>query len=274
MTTEAVPGSPPEGTAAPEGVEVPAGESPAPETQETDADRNWRQVREQIGKLQESEAKLQKERDSERFEREKLRRQLDELQKQAVQKVYDDPGKTLDDFFGDTEKFTEYVTRQAEQKAEQAGRAAAEKLEFDRLSAQYDKKLTEYAKENPGYQEAEGRVASLGLHREVVKLLYKMEDGPAVVEYLGNNITDAFSLRDASLADAGMLLERLGSRIKSEREKAAAAKKEPPPPPAPKLDGGTGSGGSVKPDSPDSDSLSDAEWARRRNAQEAARRRR
>lgn len=274
MTTEAVPGSPPEGTAAPESVEVPAGESPAtPETTETDADRNWRQVREQIGKLQESEAKLQKERDAAAFERERLARELETLRTQRPQTTDEPEGKTLEDFGYDGEKYAAYLRKQAEQNASRAARQAAEQERSARNWSQFQERATAYAKDNPGYTDAFSRLQGF-FPPSIADGLVASEEGPALVEYLGNNVNEAISLRNADPFTAGVLIGQLQSRIKSEREKAAAAKKEPPPPPAPKLDGGTGSGASVKPDSPDSDSLSDAEWARRRNAQEAARRRR
>lgn len=271
MTDEAVPGSPPEGEVLPDGNAAPAGESPAkPETTETDADRNWRQVREQIGKLEQSEAALKKERDAERFEREKLTRQLAELQ---TQKPTSEPaGKTLEDFGYDAEKYSTYLRQQAEQAASKVARETAEQERSTRNWTKFEERAAAYAKDSPGYTEAFQRLQGF-FPPAIADGLVANEEAPALIEFLGNNITEAISLRNADPFTAGVLIGQLQSRIKGEREKAAAAKKDPPPPPAPKLDGGTGSGAGAKPDTADSDGLSDAEWLRRRNAQVRARNR-
>jgi hypothetical protein len=275
MTDEAVPGSQPEGEALPEGNEAPAGESPAkPEASETDADRNWRQVREQIGKLEQSEAALKRERDAERFEREKLSRELELLRtRNAPEGEPSGDEKTLDDFFGDVGAFTAYLKQEIRRESSNAGKAAAEQEKSARNWTQFQERAAAYAKESPGYNEAFQRLQGFFPPR-TADAIVAVEEAPALIEFLGNNVTEAISLRNADPFTAGMLIGQLQARIKAERSKAAAAKKDPPPPPAPKLEGGPGSGSSVKPDSIDSDSLSDAEWARRRNAQEAARRRR
>lgn len=270
MTDEAVPGSLPEGEVLPEGT-PPAGETPAkPEVTETDADRNWRQVREQIGQLQATEAALKKERDAERFEREKLNRQLEELRRQP--QSAEPAGKTLEDFGHDVEKFTAYLREQIQREASEAGQSTANQERAQRNWAQYEERAAAYAKESPGYTEAFKRLQGF-FPDHVANGLVAVEEGPALVEFLGNNISEAISLRNADPFTAGMLIGQYQSRIKGEREKAAAAKKDPPPPPAPKLGGGPGSGAGVKPDTSDSDGLSDAEWLRRRNAQVRARNR-
>ncbi len=275
MTDQAVPGSQPEGEALPEGSEAPAGESPAkPETTETDADRNWRQVREQIGTLQEGNTKLQRELEAARFEREKLSRELEQTRTRNAPEIEPSDGERLklEDFGYDVDKFTAAVEKQAQQKASQAGRNVADEERVFRIRAQFDERAAAYAKENPGFVEAKERLAGFFPLRTADALI-SVEEAPALVEFLGNNLTEAISLRNADPFTAGMLIGQLQARIKAEREKAAAAKKDPPPPPAPKLEGGTGSGAGAKPDTSDSDSLSDAEWLRRRNAQVRARNR-
>ncbi len=264
MDTEAVPGSQPEGEVLPEDTK-PAGETPATETPpETDADRNWRQVREQIGSLEAREAALKKERDAERFEREKLNRELEQLRNQRPQTTDEAPGKTLEDFGYDAGKYAEYVEKQAQQKALKAAREAAEQERSQRTWSQFQERATAYAKDNPGYTEAFQRLQGF-FPPSIADGLIAAEEAPALVEYLGNNVAEAISLRNADPFTAGVLIGTLQSRIKGEREKAKAAKKEPPPAPAPKLDGAPGTGATIRSDSPDSDKLTADEWARRRN---------
>ncbi len=184
----------------------------------------------------------QRERDAERFEREKLNRELEQLRNAQRQPANDAAGKTLADFGHDEEAFAEYVTKQAEQRAAKVAQESAEKERASRNWAQFQERAAAYAKDNPGYTEAFQRLQGF-FPDHVANGLVAVEEGPALVEFLGSNLTEAISLRSADPFTAGMLIGQLQSRIKGEREKAAAAaKKDPPPAPAPKLEGAAKSG--------------------------------
>jgi hypothetical protein len=98
-------------------------------------------------------------------------------------------------------------------------------------------------------------------------MVIRMDDGPQVAYYLGKNHEIAESISELPKDLAAMELGRLAARLDFERKKAAEKPVSKAPPPAPTIEGSGDPGLTVDPASPDSDKLSDAEWAKRRARQ-------
>jgi hypothetical protein len=95
------------------------------------------------------------------------------------------------------------------------------------------------------------------------------EQGPELAYYLAKNPAFEAALRQMPESSVAYELGSLAYRLKTEREAVAkaAAKVSQAPPPVQKIDGSGEAGARVDPSSPDSDSLSDDEWKRRRERQ-------
>jgi hypothetical protein len=185
--------------------------------------------------------------------------------------------KTLADFDFDEAKYQQYlierVERHAETAVERRLREQGEAESARRRQSQFQQRSQAFAKENPDYGAAVERVG-VAISQDVAQEILDSEEGPAITLYLDNNPDVMARLNGLSAREVAREIVRLEVKVQGEREKAKAARSSAgtPPPPTPKIEGaGDGAGQSVKPDSPDSDQLSDAEWARRRNAQLKAR---
>lgn len=104
-------------------------------------------------------------------------------------------------------------------------------------------------------------------------MLQEAEEGPELAYFLGKNHDIAKRISKLSFGAAGVELGKLSAKLASEKAEASKPSVSKTPPPTPKVEGVSESTGSVRVDSPESDSLSDADWTKRRNAQELARRR-
>lgn len=254
------------GEVLPEATATPAEPASAPKP-ESDADKNWRALREQTDYWRDRAYQLEREREA--ANRQPERRET----------VPENP-KTLADFDYDEARYTAYSGEQAAQLAELRGREAArQELARERAEqaqrtarAAFNERQASFAKDTPDYHE----VISNPRFTQSEALLGELmasEEGPALAYHLAKNLNEANRFNSMSPVEVARAVTRLESKMIAEREKAKEARNQitSQPTPAPKLEGGEGSGATVKPDSSDSDSLSDAEWARRRNAQVRAR---
>jgi hypothetical protein len=183
--------------------------------------------------------------------------------------------KSLKDFNYDEKAYQDHLYTETRKHAEKAAKEAGErwKAEQEAVSrrAKFDERVAQFAKSVDDYSEVV--TDSTPVSEGMADYLLDSDEAGAVMYYLGNNPDEARKLYHLSPAKAGAALAKLEDRLISERKKAAEKPVSKAPPPAPQVEGGTGAPGAVKVDTPDSDALSDAEWTRRRNAQEAARRR-
>lgn len=187
----------------------------------------------------------------------------------------DETAKTLADFAYDEGKYAQYLVSQAEARA---AKTAQQQIEQQRTREQqqqaqqaFEARAEAFAEEVEDYDEVVGN-PSLPITPAMADAIRGSEEGPAVAYYLGKNPGIASSLAMLPPIHAAVEIGFIAGKLRAER--AAVQKKtvtKAPEPPG-KLDG-TNSGASVKIDAPESDTLSDAEWARRRNAQIKARRR-
>lgn len=184
--------------------------------------------------------------------------------------------KTLADFDFDEVQYQQYllsrVDRTVETAVERRLREQREAEAAQRRQSQFQERSRAFAQENPDFEAAVARVG-VAVTPDVAQEILESEEGPALTVYLDKNPQVLARLNGMSAREVAREIVRLEVKVQTERERAKAARSQgTPPPPPPKVEGaGDGSGASVKPDTAESDQLSDAEWARRRNAQLKAR---
>lgn len=236
-----------------------------PPANDDSQDRNWRQLRGDRDYWRDRATQLE---------------QQHRAPRQPEQGTEQPPArKTLADFEFDDGKYSDYLREEARREAREATRAelsqAEERRAAQRRESQFAERQTAFAKDTADYHQVVSNPAFVQSEAVLAEIM-ESEQGPALAYYLASNIAEANRLNAMSPIDVARAVARLEAKLVGEREKAKAAKNQIPvgqqPAPTPKLDGSSeGSGASVKPDTAESDALSDAEWARRRNAQIKAR---
>ncbi len=211
-------------------------------------------------------------------ERDYLRQQL-QLRDQQQPKQAEKP-KTLADFEYDETKFHSYMVEQAREAAKEAAREANNERRTQESNAARARKFQEreiaFEKETKDYREVAHYAP---ISNEVAEIIQDLEAGPELAYFLGKHRDIALTISDLPPHIAAVELGRIDARLAQERKAKAEAFEKAKlekavsnaPAPTPKLDG-AGDPGSVRPDEADSDKLSDAEWARRRNKQLARQR--
>lgn len=267
MTDAVTPASQPEAVAAPQGeAAAAAAVQPRQEPQanvDNDQDRNWRALRSDRDYWRDRAAQL-----------ERVEPQPRQEQRQAPEQP--EAPKTLADFEFDEVKYQTHLFEQAEKRAvaaaEQRLREQSEREKAERRKTTFNQREQEFAKDKPDYVQ-KTRDPRVPISPAVADVLAESDDGPALAYYLANNIDVAAQISQLPPLQAAREIGRIEAKLIAEREKAKAATSTVAnqPAPAPKLEGGEGSGATVKPDTPESDELSDKEWTRRRNAQIRAR---
>jgi hypothetical protein len=178
-------------------------------------------------------------------------------------------GKKLADFGYDEEKYQDYLFQQAETRAAKAAESVLQKRQAEDARVHtitaHKARETKFAKDVPDYFEVAHHAPVTQSMAEIVMESDKSAD---LAYYLGKN--PEIAARIAQLPERTQARE-LG-RIEAGLTKPVAPVVSQAPAPAPRL-GGSDSGTGAKPDTPDSDKLSDAEWTKRRNQQLAARKR-
>jgi hypothetical protein len=203
-----------------------------------------------------------------------------QLEQERLKAAAPEKPKTLADFNYDEVAFQGYVVEQARKAAREAASEAdsqrQREIAAERRNRKFQERAVAFEKDNPDYRDVAHYAP---ISDELAEVIQDMESGPEIAYYLGKNRDVALSLSDLPPHIAAIELGRIDARLTAERqakqaalEKAKAEKAvSGAPPPTPKLEG-AGNAGTVKADDPDSDNLSDAEWARRRNKQVAKQR--
>lgn len=183
--------------------------------------------------------------------------------------------KTLADFNFDEVQHHAYTVQQAAKAATEAAKrelkAEQERETKQKRIAEYVKRAGEFSKDKPDFRDVAEHAP---ISDSIADTLIGLESGPELAYYLGKNPDVAANLNAIPQYAAAYELGLIAARLKYEREAVSKAKAalSQAPPPAAKIEA-TGEAGVVKVDSADSDQLTDAEWARRRNAQELAKKR-
>jgi hypothetical protein len=178
-------------------------------------------------------------------------------------------GKKLADFGYDEEKYQDYLFQQAEGRAAKAAEAVLQKRQAEDARVHtitaHKARETKFAKDVPDYFEVAHHAP---ITQSMAEIVMESDKSADLAYYLGKN--PEIAARIAQLPERTQARE-LG-RIEAGLTKPVAPVVSQAPAPAPRL-GGSDSGTGAKPDTPDSDKLSDAEWTKRRNQQLAARKR-
>lgn len=182
----------------------------------------------------------------------------------ASQPQVSEPGKKLSDFDYDEGKYTEYMVDFAQQEASKRVQESSSRESEARKTAQFSAKESEFADVVQDYHRVT-RNPELAITPQMVEALREADDGPEVLYYLGKNPEVARSL--ATMTPLAMARE-IG-RIEASKLVKPEPSKTNAPAPTPKIKGDSASS-RIKPDSPESDKLSDAEWLKRERKRLAA----
>jgi len=179
-------------------------------------------------------------------------------------------GKTLADFAYDESKYQDYLFKQAEARAV----AAAEKVltqkqtetaRFQTVTAHKEREA-EFAKKVPDYFEVAHYAP---ITESMAEIIMDSDNSAELAYHLGKNRQVALNLGRLSPLQQAREIGRIEAKLAAKPTPAAVSGA---PPPAPRLENAGNPGGSAKPDAPESDKLSDAEWTRLRNKQVAKQR--
>lgn len=149
-----------------------------------------------------------------------------------------EPVKTLKDFAFDDAAFMRYSEERLNANATKAAQEALKKAESEKAEKEalksYSKRAAEYAKTVENYDEVAG---SSPISDDVAKIVMRMQDGPEVAFYLGNNHDIASAISDLPRELAALELGRIAARLDYERKKALEKPVSKAPEPPPKIDG-------------------------------------
>lgn len=188
--------------------------------------------------------------------------------------------KTLADFEYNEVEYQSYLFTQAEKRAVEAAKRArveeASARDRESRARKFQEREIAFQKETADYKDV---AYYAPVSDDVAELIRAMENGPAVAYYLGKHRDIALTLNDYPPQLAAMELGRIDAKLSAEKSAKAAALEaakaakavSQAPAPTPRIEG-SGDAQSIKVDQAESDALSDAEWTRRRNQQEARRR--
>lgn len=258
----------PDANPAPEVVETPAVEATPESSPEPDPKAEALGFRKKIDKLTWQRREAERERDfyREQFEATK--------QPKATEPEAEKP-HTLADFGFDEVKYQQHLFSEAEKRAVRAAEARLkeeqERTTKERTVSDFRKREETFAESVDDYHEVVGS-RDLTITQGMADTLRAMDEGPAVAYYLGKNTDLAASIAQLPPMLAAAELGAIKAKLVLEREKAKAKPVSKAPPPTPKVEDADADQ-SIKVDDPRSDVLSNKEWTRRRNLQEAARKR-
>lgn len=183
--------------------------------------------------------------------------------------------KTLADFEFDDAKYQAYIFETAQKRSVEAARRELEAERERRTKAQRDASFQvrsqEFAKTAEDYEDVTIRNVRLPITDAMAEVIKESEEGPALFYHLGKNPDVAAKIAQLPPIVAARELGKIEAKLAFEREKAKEKPVSKAPQPAPKIEGGNPAF-TIKPDSADSDALSDEDWTRLRNKQVSRRR--
>ena len=187
----------------------------------------------------------------------------------TLESVGYDEGKFIAAVAAYNKATTDAARAAAREEAQGIIRAERDAAKAEQASKSWATKEAEFLKSKPDYAEKVRDNDELKITKEMADVIRESDIGPQVAYYLGENPDKA-----AAIAQLPPLIQaREIGRIEAKLEAAKAPLKpavSQAPPPVGKIDADDAPA-VLKVDSADSDTLSDKEWTRRRNAQEQAR---
>jgi hypothetical protein len=173
--------------------------------------------------------------------------------------------KTLADFNFDEVQHQAYISQQAAKAATEAAkrelRAEQEAQRKQREIAEYAGRVKDFAKDKPDFNEVANYAP---ISDQIAEMVIRSEQGPELAYHLGKNPDVATSISALPAGIAAYELGMLAARLKFDRETASKAKAalSQAPPPAPRIEASGEAGGRVSTTDPDSDKMTDDEWAK------------
>lgn len=177
--------------------------------------------------------------------------------------------KTLADFNYDEGEYRAHLREEIRREAAEVARREVQQQHSRETARQretsFKAREAEFAKTADDYH-AIAHNPSLPITEGMAEAILESEDGPALAYYLGKNPDVTAKLAQLPPLVAAREIGKIEARLAFEREKPKEVVSKAPPPP-PKIEGAQPGNLNVKPDDPESDKLSDAEWTRQRNKQ-------
>lgn len=211
-------------------------------------------------------------------ERDRLQWEVEELRRSReaakTPPVAPEQPLTLEQFGYDEAKFNAAVAERAAKIAEQRAtevvdqelRKREERQRAEKRERSWSQREAEFAAKQSDYREAvyteETRISPA-----MAEALKESDMGPAIAYYLGKNRAEAAEIAEMSPLAAARAIGKIEAKLEAKPVPPPVSKAPPPPPKIEAADATV----SVSPDSPESDSLSDAEWMRKREKQLARR---
>ena len=247
--------------ASPDGDETSAAPSGEPELMTRKEQERWNEVTRQRGEA-ERRAKAA-ERQNERL--------LEMLQNQQAppEPLNPEPevAKTLADFNYDEGAFYQYLSARAQKDAESAASAAMEKYQSEQAAEarrnKFSEREREFAKTHNDYVEVAHHAP---ISDAVASMVMEVDDGPELAYHLGKNPDLAETISRLPERLGAIELGRIAGKLEAARNRPKPVTGAPPPPPQLSGDGDPGD------DSKDPLKMTDAQFAKWREKQIAARR--
>jgi hypothetical protein len=239
-------------------------------------------VQKRIDQLTREKYDALRDRDRGSYELERLKTEIEQLRAAKQPEVAtQNEFPTLEQFGFDEGKYAAAVashysklaTEQGTKAAQEALRAERERQDAENAQKTWSQRETDFKKSKPDYEAVALKHPQDGgptITPSMAQIIKGSDVGPQVAYYLGENVDKANAIARLHPIDQAREIGRIEARLEAVKAAAPAVSKAPPPPSRIDADAAPAT---VKVDSPDSDNLSDAEWTRRRNAQELARRR-
>lgn len=161
----------------------------------------------------------------------------------------------------------EWSAKQAREVARAELAAEREAARREQFEQDWSRKQSDFVKSKPDYME---KVGSLPRHLMTDSLAAEIKEAgnPEIAYYLAENRDALAVLARLSPTAQAREIGRIEARLEAAKSAPPPVSKTPPPPS--RIDAASASA-TVRVDTAESDSLSDAEWNRRRTAQERAR---
>lgn len=252
---------------------VPEADTSAPKVKEDP-------VQKRIDQLTREKYDALRERDRRDYEIERLRAEVEKFQTAKQPEVApQNDFPTLEQFGYDEPKYqaavaahySKLATEQGQKAAQEALRAERERLDSETAQKTWIQKESEFRKSNPDYAEVALKHPRDGgpiITPSMAQIIRESEVGPQVAYYLGENVEKSAAIAQLPPIAQAREIGRIEARLEAAKAAKPAVSQAPRPPSKIETDAAPAV---VRVDTADSDNLSDQEWTRRRNAQEAAR---
>ena len=255
----------------PEGTEVADSAPAAVEPSETPEPEKKDRLQERFDKLTREKYDALRQADMERYQREALEQRFRDLEAKP-QTVAPSNAPTLEQYGYDEAKYQLAVADYVRAEARREALTAIQQLEGHKAQAEraksWQQREAEFASKQADYREV-AYDPTVPISATMAECIAESDMGPQVAYYLAKNKDEAARIAGLSERAAAREIGRIEARISAKPISPPVSKAPPPPPKIEAADATV----SVKPDTPDGDNLSDAEWVKKRNAQLARRNR-